>query len=95
MSVRIYIVILFSWALLTAVTPTLVRLAASANLQSRLDGEGGEGLKLLLPRKALTELAVSVAAPAAAAAATPAAADGGGGAILELGVHFDRSRGIK
>lgn len=38
MSVRIYIVILFSWALLTAVTPTLVRLAASANLQSRLDG---------------------------------------------------------
>ncbi|KAG6434652.1 hypothetical protein SASPL_106292 [Salvia splendens] len=95
MSVRIYIVILFSWALLTAVTPTLVRLAASANLQSRLDGEGREGLKLLLPRKALVELNISVPVLAVAATPVPAAAYGGGGAILEFRRRFDRSRGIK
>ncbi|KAH6796233.1 hypothetical protein C2S51_037219 [Perilla frutescens var. frutescens] len=88
MSVRTYIVILFFWALLTVVTPTLVRLAASANLYSRLDGEGKDGMKLLLPRKALAESIVSVTAPAAA----PAAVKGGEDVFFdELRSLFDRS----
>ncbi|KAL3845253.1 hypothetical protein ACJIZ3_002656 [Penstemon smallii] len=61
MSGRIYVVILFFWALLTIVTPTLVRLSASAKLQMKFDGERREGVKLILPRKALVGAAVSPA----------------------------------
>ncbi|XP_051123760.1 uncharacterized protein LOC127246417 [Andrographis paniculata] len=65
MNGRIYVLILFFWALLTIVTPMLIRLSASANLYPRLDGEQGEVPKVLLPRRALIQLILSpVSAPA-------------------------------
>ncbi|PIN06214.1 hypothetical protein CDL12_14310 [Handroanthus impetiginosus] len=75
MSSRTYVVILFFWALLTIVTPMLVRLSASANLYATFDGERKEGMnKLSLPRRALIAEIVSPApspSPAPAPAPSP------------------------
>lgn len=138
MSGRTYVVILFFWALLTIITPMLVRLSASANLYSRLDGMGffiyqysstlilyisvvlhfqfqfssvyiclisctwdfsgqrSEGVKLLLPRRALVAATVSPA-PAPAPAPAPVSSVKGGVSGREdafsdeFRSHFDRN----
>ncbi|KAI3464934.1 hypothetical protein Pfo_021597 [Paulownia fortunei] len=90
MSGRTYVLILFFWALLTIVTPTLVRLSASANLYARYDGERREGVKLQLPRKALVAATVSPApapAPAPVSAAEGGVSGGGDALSDEFRIH--------
>ncbi|KAL8490469.1 hypothetical protein ACS0TY_025606 [Phlomoides rotata] len=61
---RIYVVILFFWALLIIVTPTLVRLSSSANRLDFMGELGREEVKLLLARRALHVAAAPAPAPA-------------------------------
>ncbi|KZV28863.1 cyclin-dependent kinase inhibitor 1C [Dorcoceras hygrometricum] len=69
MNGRTYVLILFFWALLTIVTPMLIRLSASAKLSTRFDANNphvynklnpaGEQRQVLLPRRALGNIRVS------------------------------------
>ncbi|GMP81417.1 hypothetical protein CsSME_00036139 [Camellia sinensis var. sinensis] len=57
MSGRAYVVILFFWAVLTIITPMLIRLSESAKPTLHFNGERREGtnagIQRLLPRRAL------------------------------------------
>ncbi|KAL7155318.1 hypothetical protein ABFS83_03G067100 [Erythranthe nasuta] len=92
MSGRIYVVILFFWALLTVITPMLVRLSDSANLYRRFDGEEiREGVKLLFPRRVLIAATVSPAAPAPAPAPVASLAEKMYFPVSSAGTMFNRN----
>ncbi|KAL7175334.1 hypothetical protein ACSBR2_029019 [Camellia fascicularis] len=82
MSGRAYVVILFFWAVLTIITPMLIRLSESAKPTLHFNGESREGtndgIQRLLPRRALVVPTVPPQAlappPAPAPAPVPAPA---------------------
>ncbi|CAK9178505.1 unnamed protein product [Ilex paraguariensis] len=77
---RAIVLILFFWAVLSIVTPTLIRLSAAAKPYSESNGDGGEGRMVriemkLLPRRALVATSQpQVAVPPPTPTPTPAPA---------------------
>ncbi|KAL7207654.1 hypothetical protein ACSBR1_029575 [Camellia fascicularis] len=78
MSGRAYVVILFFWAVLTIITPMLIRLSESAKPTLHFNGESREGtndgIQRLLPRRALVVPTVPPQALAPPPAPAPAPA---------------------